>query len=520
MTSRMNIYERVKIFNTIAAIPIAERETVIKEALLFMISTMDVDDIVNILRSVAAIPVAERQDVVQQALFFFLTLRICNNVRARVICAIAGIPIAERQAVIQQVLSITPQMSESTTAGVFAVVAIPVAERASVVRYALLLMTPKMNEYERVEILRAVAEIPVAERGIVCQQMTYLTTPQMEFSQVRRILRVLVAIPSIARSDVIQQVLFFMTSRTSEHDIEMALGIEHDIERALEVISQIPVAVRAIVVERATFLTTPQMDWPEIETVFSTEIENVVAERENVVRAQREQVRQVATQMNVHTDDRDGRTRLAFELLYGQQGPIESELIDQANREFVAFLNASSRTPQQKRLAQVALEGTPTREVLGEEFGPLIEEADFALSGFLVSGKELFGRLWIFASKLPENEKMHAKEGMITELVGSYNFNGTRICNQGKAQRLALAVLQGNLPGAVIEEVRAEEIPPTADMALQEFFTIEAHKKIEELPALITAVNQFCNARRLITPVIREEFLRNMREYARVQGME
>ncbi|HEV7736349.1 MAG TPA: hypothetical protein VGO47_03115, partial [Chlamydiales bacterium] len=100
------------------------------------------------------------------------------------------------------------------------------------------------------------------------------------------------------------------------------------------------------------------------------------------------------------------------------------------------------------------------------------------------------------------------------------NFNGTRICNQGKAQRLALAVLQGNLPGAVIEEVRAEEIPPTADMALQEFFTIEAHKKIEELPALITAVNQFCNARRLITPVIREEFLRNMREYARVQGME
>jgi len=518
MTSEMNIFQRIQIFNGIVAIPIAERQAVIQQVCLFTTPEMDEDDKVRILRAIAAIPVAARQDVVQQALLL-MTSRMCERVRARILNAVAEIPNDERQAVIQQTLSLmTPEMSESDREGILrAVVAIPIDERDHVVKEARFLMTPLMSQYERVEILRAIAEIPAATRGIIGQETAYLITPEMEFPMIKRILHAVVAIPIYERQELIQQACSLMTPRMSEYDREEIFAV----------VSAIPVAervMRAIVVQRAAFLITPEMECEDVKRIIAAEIAHLAAEIAHVnpfahVAAERANVRQAAMQMNVHDNDRDECTRRAVELLYRQQGPIKSTLIDQANREFIAYLNASSRSLKQKQLAQLALEGTPAREEFGETFGPLIDEAGFSLNGFLVSGKELFGRLWIFASQLPENDQMNAKESMITELVNSYN-DGTRICNQGKTQRLAIAVLQGNLPGAVIEEVRAEGVPPPVTDIVREFFTKEAHTKIETLPALIEAAHQFCKQRPLITSVIREAFIQELRIYAEIQGIQ
>jgi len=139
------------------------------------------------------------------------------------------------------------------------------------------------------------------------------------------------------------------------------------------------------------------------------------------------------------------------------------------------------------------------------------------LAAFTVSGKDVMGRLWIYASRLPENEEGNAKEGMLSALLGSFDFDGTRICNQDKTQRLAIAVLQGRLQGADIEEMRLEGQRPTAGEASRDFFSIQAHINIDDLRVLREAANRFCDDRPLIP---RQEFMDQINEYARHQEME
>ncbi len=71
--------------------------------------------------------------------------------------------------------------------------------------------------------------------------------------------------------------------------------------------------------------------------------------------------------------------------------------------------------------------------------------------GLSISGEEVIGRLWIFASKLTGSEETNAKESMVSGLKDSYDEFMGKVCNPGKVQRLVVGVLQGRLPGVNIE---------------------------------------------------------------------
>lgn len=215
--------------------------------------------------------------------------------------------------------------------------------------------------------------------------------------------------------------------------------------------------------------------------------------------------------INIHEGDRDDRVRAAVQLLYQGQGDLPQVTINQAADAFVAYLNDSPVNDTDKQLAREALL-TPIRD--DEQFGPLIEQENFILSGLEVSGRELIGRLWIFASQLDDPDQTNVKRAMISALKDSYDIWG-RVCNEGKTQRLVLAVLQGRLEGVNIEGAIIQNQVSKAQ-AMQMFFQVEAHRLIDTKTNLIQAANQFCDEN---PGVNRQEFFEDINIYATEQEM-
>lgn len=220
--------------------------------------------------------------------------------------------------------------------------------------------------------------------------------------------------------------------------------------------------------------------------------------------------------IDVHSGDRDPRTRKAVELLAASQGKISSGKIDKAYDEFLAYLRTTRMDETRRGLAEGAL---LEPKKLEENFGPLVDGIGFSISGLMVSGKDLIVRLWLFASELSGAEQVNAKEAMVAALAGSYQY-GERVCNQGKTQRLVVGVLQGRLAGVEIDRqaslpseagaVPPPAVPPAA--AMTHFFNTEAHQKIDVLDDLIAAGEEFCRSNPLVD---RERFLSDLREYFR-----
>ncbi len=168
-------------------------------------------------------------------------------------------------------------------------------------------------------------------------------------------------------------------------------------------------------------------------------------------------------------------------------------------------------SPRKKEKAITAL---MDEKRVNENFGPLIDhENSFSVLGLEITGLELIGRLWKFALQLPEPESTNAKCGMITALSDSFNPDESRVCNQGKTQRLVIAVLSGRLLGVNIDEV---PVRVTKEQAMQMFFNIPAHRQIISKAALIDFANQFCNQNAAIN---RDEFLTEINAYAAQSGI-
>ena len=103
---------------------------------------------------------------------------------------------------------------------------------------------------------------------------------------------------------------------------------------------------------------------------------------------------------------------------------------------------------------------------------------------------------------------------MISALSDSYDDFNLKVCNQGKTQRLVVAVLQGRLAGVNIE---GDGVSVSTPEAIRMFFNMEAHKKIGEFKDLMEAANQFCDDHTLVN---RDSFIAEIEKYAEVQGME
>ena len=191
----------------------------------------------------------------------------------------------------------------------------------------------------------------------------------------------------------------------------------------------------------------------------------------------------------------------AVAALYKSQRFVPLNSVEQAYAAFSEYLNhEASITPEKRMLAQNALFG-------------LISGGSFSVGDRQISGRELIGRLWIFASRLTEQEQKNAKRSIISALNDSNTRNGT-VCNRGKTQRLVVAVLQGRLAGVKIDIDNLEQVSKT--QAQQMFFNITAHKNIAVLQELIDAANRFCDENPLVD---RKEFLLEIRKYADLQDI-
>lgn len=208
--------------------------------------------------------------------------------------------------------------------------------------------------------------------------------------------------------------------------------------------------------------------------------------------------------MNVHEGDRDDQTKNAMELLRAYQGPIPIAAIRAANEAFMRYLRKDFQDVAKRNLAIKAL---LLPRQLHEDFGCFISEEPFTLHGLSLTGEEVIGRLWIFASRLNEEDQANVKLGMVTALASCYEGD-TRVCDQGKTQRLASATLQGYLAGVQID-TQVEK--PSKEAALALFFSRKELQDIDKLDALLAAAETFCTAHPLVN---KAEFIAELNEYA------
>jgi hypothetical protein len=451
----------------------------ISEAAALFTPEMNVFDRFLIIQKVIAIPAEERDSVITNAVRL-VTPQMAAGVRGYIIGKVITIAVEEREAVITNVLRlVTPQMVAGDRGYIIGVILkIPAEERDAVVTNVLRLVTPQMVADDRGYIIGVILKIPAEERDAVVTNTLRLVTPQMNAGDRIHIIRKVIAIPVEQREAVITNALRLVTPQMNAD----GRGI------IIRGIIAIPAEEREATITNTLRLITPQMNaYDRIMILLN------------------------GLTINVHEGKRDQQVRAAIELLRIHQGQLSEDEINQAEQEFTEYLNNRQMDAEDKRLAKRAL-SAPKEE--NEEFGPLISEEPFTILGLEISGKELIGRLWIFASGLTEPDQTNAKDSMISALKDSY-YMGSRVCDQGKTQRSVVGVLQGRLEGVDIELGTEMHVPTPLAVAM--FFHVEAHRNIEQLEPLLNAANRFCDDNPAVN---RDDFIRKIRLYAQVEGFE
>jgi ankyrin repeat protein len=203
--------------------------------------------------------------------------------------------------------------------------------------------------------------------------------------------------------------------------------------------------------------------------------------------------------INVHNGQRDDKTRAALELLWKH---TDAGKIEEHFQSCISYLEGLPESGK-KTLALKALSGP--REAF-DNFPPLLDKESFSCNRFSLTGKELIGRLWGFISGCDPNNQYECKEGMVTALSTSFE-HGSLVCNQGKTQRLLIAVLQGRLKGVQIDDL-APVLSP--DHALAHFFKNERRQHINNKEQLLAEANSFLED----NPIVhRESFMAKLEEY-------
>ena len=471
VTDSMDGLDVKAIINAITAIPADEREIVTRYAKQLVNEKMDAGSKKAVIEGVIAIPSQQGEAVVARARQLILD----------------GMDGRTRQIIIKAIVLgadrlITPEMSIDSMRAINRTVSdVPADEREEVVTNALLLITPQMSPAERVEVIQTVADILPNEREGVTNLALQAITQDMRGDNRLTIIRALTHVPLLERANVMEHAVQFFNAHIMNplvDDRARAMMIQNLANRPQD--------------QRADYMQQQR------QQLQAHAVRNPQADYQQGI--------------DVHAGDRDHRVRRAIELLRLHQGEIDEAIINQAVEGFTQYLDNREMDPEHKRLARRAL---LEPKVEGEHFGPLISDLSFTILGLEISGRELIGRFWIFASQLTEPEQGNAKHSMILALKDSYSAGDNRICNQGKTQRLIVGVLQGRLQGVDIELIAQMQV--TTEQAADMFFVTQAHRDIQDLEPLLDAANRFCA---LNPNVNREDFIRFLKEnYARVQGM-
>ena len=212
--------------------------------------------------------------------------------------------------------------------------------------------------------------------------------------------------------------------------------------------------------------------------------------------------------IDVHAGSRDEKTRAALELLWEHTRDLEIDSIEKHFQSCISYLQGLPESDKKTLALRALLEP----KVHPDDFPPLLDEECFSCNGFSLTGKELIGRLWGFISGCDENNQDECKKGMLTAL--STSFEGENlVCNQGKTQRLLIAVLQGRLEGVQIDDLAPVLTP---DQALSYFFDSEPRRqRIEDKLELLREANRFLQEN---PNVQRVPFMDKIEEYWNSRG--
>jgi len=216
--------------------------------------------------------------------------------------------------------------------------------------------------------------------------------------------------------------------------------------------------------------------------------------------------------LDVHAEGRDQKVMEAFLLLRESQESIEEVAIQNAKDHFIQYLNSMEEELETKIGTYALL--IPKQH--DQDWGPLISDENFTIHGLELSGAELIGRLWIFASNLTDiKDQEMAKEGMVMALKKDSYSNEERVCNQGKMQYLIIRVLQGRLDGVNIDgEDDSGQL--STKLSVRAFFDNQKIETITELGPLLEAAKNFCDSGPRIN---KEAFLKCVKKYAYLQGI-
>ncbi len=187
--------------------------------------------------------------------------------------------------------------------------------------------------------------------------------------------------------------------------------------------------------------------------------------------------------INVHTGERDRKTAKAIQLLLRKWQPNRDEL-RQAYDEFNAFLESHSHAEKAIIYRVFGRSGYRQTRV---DFGGLMQ-GKVTSGGLDISGKDLLAHFWHFAATFPvESDRDILKAGVISALIESLEGVDAEqhvICNPGKLQHLAVHVLQGYLPGAMIDPGQGIPLPPEEQEEDDDAVMAEAEE--DEIPPMIS----------------------------------
>ena len=242
---------------------------------------------------------------------------------------------------------------------------------------------------------------------------------------------------------------------------------------------------------------------------------------------------------DVHERDRVTKNAMITLRTAQAEQPLTEAAKERAVQEFTAYVGAfetrkrnidigpgqrrlqtdderAEETARKRILALHALVGHNERAFDRDFPAFLGVQGRWTLNGLELTGEEIIARLWRYTETRQGRERATVREGMFNALVESIDRD-RRVCNPGKANRLALAVLQGRLPGVNLNIDLAQPMP--VGDALTAFLRLHGNRidngqdnAIDNGAKLHTAAIEWLNAN---GGVERGPFLLELAKYAR-----
>jgi hypothetical protein len=215
-----------------------------------------------------------------------------------------------------------------------------------------------------------------------------------------------------------------------------------------------------------------------------------------------------ATGVNVHVGDRDKKTERAYDLLLTLWDPTPAE-IEHYSAALIAYVRASGNA---KAIRALTGEGRTTHD-----FGGLLQAENERV-------KTRLAHLWRFVTEsvtaIAPGEVELAKQSIVNALADAVEINRDRegrpvlnedgthkthlVCNPGKYQRIATAVLQGRLQGVQIDATpipAGARLVPVTPEALAQFAPQQPAAAAAPAPERIQAIRNLGDIEEYLRPL-------------------